>query len=184
MASVQTRPARVRVTAPARLHIGFLDLNGDLGRRFGSIGLAVDRPALSLRLSRAATPSVSGAEVMRAPEAALAETFAEVAALKASGGTDRFGRRFAGVADLTPPYAAVKVTGALFHTQGGLVVDDDARVLDPDGRPFEGLFAAGGAACGVSGSQASGYLSGNGLLTAFAYGALAGAAAARTARGG
>jgi len=31
-----------RVIAPARLHLGFLDLNGKLGRRFGSIGLAID----------------------------------------------------------------------------------------------------------------------------------------------
>jgi beta-ribofuranosylaminobenzene 5'-phosphate synthase len=66
MARVQTRPGTVHVTAPARLHIGFLDLNGGLGRRFGSIGLAIDRPAAMVRLSRAATTSVSGAEVMRA----------------------------------------------------------------------------------------------------------------------
>jgi beta-ribofuranosylaminobenzene 5'-phosphate synthase len=31
----------VTVTVPARLHLGFLDLNGELGRTFGSIGLAL-----------------------------------------------------------------------------------------------------------------------------------------------
>lgn len=31
----------VRVSAPARLHLGFLDLNGESGRKFGSIGLAI-----------------------------------------------------------------------------------------------------------------------------------------------
>lgn len=31
----------VRIEAPARLHLGFVDLNGGLGRRFGSIGLAI-----------------------------------------------------------------------------------------------------------------------------------------------
>ncbi len=31
----------VTVTAPARLHFGFLDLNGDLGRRFGSVGVSI-----------------------------------------------------------------------------------------------------------------------------------------------
>ncbi len=31
----------VRVRAPARLHLGFLDLNGQSGRKFGSIGLAI-----------------------------------------------------------------------------------------------------------------------------------------------
>ncbi len=34
--------AVARVCAPARLHLGFLDLNGNLGRRFGSLGLAID----------------------------------------------------------------------------------------------------------------------------------------------
>jgi len=32
----------VEVCSPARLHLGFLDLNGALGRRFGSIGVAVE----------------------------------------------------------------------------------------------------------------------------------------------
>jgi len=32
----------VYVEAPARLHLGFLDLEGSLGRRFGSVGLTLD----------------------------------------------------------------------------------------------------------------------------------------------
>ena len=32
----------VTVTAPARLHLGFLDLHGGLGRRFGSLGVTID----------------------------------------------------------------------------------------------------------------------------------------------
>jgi beta-ribofuranosylaminobenzene 5'-phosphate synthase len=55
----------VRVRAPARLHLGFLDMNGALGRRFGSIGLAVDRPATRLSVTRAAANSASGAESAR-----------------------------------------------------------------------------------------------------------------------
>ncbi|MBC8407828.1 MAG: 3-ketosteroid dehydrogenase, partial [Rhodobacteraceae bacterium] len=43
-----------------------------------------------------------------------------------------------------------------------------------DKTPFKNLFAGGGAACGVSGPDVSGYLSGNGLLTAFSLGGLAG----------
>ena len=57
--------------------------------------------------------------------------------------------------------------------------DFRARVLRKNGKPFENLFAAGGAAVGVSGSQASGYLSGNGLLTATVFGRIAGANAAK-----
>ena len=73
----------------------------------------------------------------------------------------------------------MRVTGALFHTQGGLEIDAEARVLGPDGRALPNLFAAGGAAAGVSGTTAAGYLSGNGLLTATVLGRIAGARAAR-----
>ncbi|HEX5325244.1 MAG TPA: beta-ribofuranosylaminobenzene 5'-phosphate synthase family protein [Acetobacteraceae bacterium] len=42
----------VVVESGARLHMGFLDLGGTLGRRFGSIGMALDRPQTRLRLVR------------------------------------------------------------------------------------------------------------------------------------
>lgn len=51
-----------RVSAPARLHLGFLDLNGSLGRRYGSIGLALDAPSTDVHVARAATTSASGPE--------------------------------------------------------------------------------------------------------------------------
>jgi flavocytochrome c len=119
---------------------------------------------------------------LKLPEAALQEGFAEVERLKRDHGTDRFGRVFAGVPALSPPFKAVRVTGALFHTQGGLAVNRDAHVLDGDGRSLPNLFAAGGAAAGVSGSQAGGYLSGNGLLTAIVLGRVAGTSAAKICR--
>ena len=74
---------------------------------------------------------------------------------------------------LQAPFYAVKVTGALFHTQGGLDIDAQCRVLRGDGTPFPNLLAAGGAARGVSGNAVWGYLSGNGLLSAVAGGAIA-----------
>ncbi len=74
---------------------------------------------------------------------------------------------------LVPPYYAVKVTGALFHTQGGLDIDSQCRVLHQGGMPWPNLLAAGGAARGVSGNAVWGYLSGNGLLSAVAGGAIA-----------
>ncbi|WP_228000073.1 FAD-dependent oxidoreductase [Nocardia australiensis] len=66
---------------------------------------------------------------------------------------------------LTGPYIAIAITPALFHTQGGLVVDEHARVL-ADRSPIPGLYAAGGAAIGISGHGAGGYLAGNGLIAA------------------
>jgi len=118
------------------------------------------------------------ARVTGLPAGALAATMAKVQALAGSQGTDAFGRRF-GAPALASPFRAIRVTGALFHTQGGLVVDGSARVLRPDGRALPNLFAGGGAARGVSGPDVGGYLSGNGLLTAVAYGRLAGVAAAQ-----
>ena len=74
---------------------------------------------------------------------------------------------------------AVTNARALFHTQGGLDIDARCRVLRADGTPFANLLAAGGAARGVSGNAVWGYLSGNGLLSAVAGGAIA----AETAKG-
>jgi beta-ribofuranosylaminobenzene 5'-phosphate synthase len=56
----------VRVVAPARLHLGFLDLNGGLGRMFGSIGLAVDVPLTELVLRRSRTFKGEGPDHARA----------------------------------------------------------------------------------------------------------------------
>jgi len=106
-------------------------------------------------------------------------TLESVADFKRHGGIDLSGRDWSGMPQLDPPYRAVKVTGALFHTQGGLAVDGRARVLKAGGEPLPNLFAAGGAAVGVSGPDASGYLSGNGLLTAVVLGRIAGGEAAR-----
>ena len=52
----------VKVTTSARLHLGFLDLNGGMGRRFGSLGLAIDRPLTSLTIERAPATRVDGPE--------------------------------------------------------------------------------------------------------------------------
>ncbi len=84
------------------------------------------------------------------------------------GQTDALGRRIERV--LQAPYHLIKVTGALFHTQGGLDINDQCQVLSEQGQPWPNLFAGGGAARGVSGNAVWGYLSGNGLLSAFASG--------------
>jgi beta-RFAP synthase len=57
--------ASITVTIPARLHLGFLDLNGGLGRRFGSIGLAISNLRTKIVLRRASKNQVSGPERQR-----------------------------------------------------------------------------------------------------------------------
>lgn len=115
------------------------------------------------------------------PAAALAEDLAETERLGAAGAADRFGRRFASSQRMRGPFHAIRVRGALFHTQGGLAVNEEARVLRNDGSPFPNLFAGGGAARGISGPGARGYLPGNGLLTALCLGRVAGQNAANLA---
>lgn len=119
------------------------------------------------------------AESLDLPLDALEQTFTEMQQSAESEQPDAFGRTFAPDTLLSAPYYAVRVTGALFHTQGGLEIDGNGHVLDLAGNPFPNLFAAGGAARGVSGSGDSGYLSGNGLLSAVVMGAIAGRAATR-----
>lgn len=116
------------------------------------------------------------AAIVGAPADTVRATFAEVDRIRAGEIDDPYGRSDWGEA-LSPPYATAKVTGALFHTQGGLLTDGHARVLR-DGAPIPGLYAAGGAAAGISGHGAEGYLSGNGLLSALGLGYLAGRHAA------
>ena len=72
----------------------------------GAVHKAGDAPALARRL---------GID----PEG-LAATLHVIDALADAGGIDAFGRRFQADERLRPPYYGVRVTGALFHTQGGL----------------------------------------------------------------
>ena len=59
-------PASVTVTVPARLHLGFLDLNGGLGRSFGSIGLAISGLRTQVTIVRAVQTRVEGPDAGRA----------------------------------------------------------------------------------------------------------------------
>jgi fumarate reductase flavoprotein subunit len=101
------------------------------------------------------------ARAINVPAKNLVAEWTEVERLKVCGGKDDFGRRFMAEQLCAAPFWAVKVTGALFHTQGGLAIDASARVQRKIEGVFPNLFAAGGAAVGVSGSHAAGYLSGN-----------------------
>lgn len=88
-------------------------------------------------------------------------------------GQDEFGRTTFGQL-LRPRFYGIQVTSALFHTQGGLKINDRAQVLGADGKPIPHVFAGGGTAVGISGSGPEGYLAGNGLLSALGLGKIAG----------
>jgi len=118
------------------------------------------------------------AHLVGAPVEAVENTLSAAAAAASGASPDPLGRTD-WEQRLNPPFGAVKVTGALFHTQGGLRVDMNARILS-GGKPIPGMYAAGGAAIGMSGHGASGYLAGNGLLAALGLGYIAGKHAAAT----
>jgi len=137
-----------------------------------------------------AVKSAANAESLSAivgcPVIALDKTLAEVnqlahaTVLEMPDAKDRWGRTFK--RRLEAPFHAIKVTGALFHTQGGLNINAQCQVLKPDGKTLPNLYAAGGAARGVSGAEVWGYLSGNGLLSAIAGGHIAAHAVAHRLR--
>ncbi|MGL4286817.1 MAG: FAD-dependent oxidoreductase [Phreatobacter sp.] len=134
--------------------------------RFG--GLKTAENAQALAAAHGLAPDVLAAELGRYNEAAEGQA------------ADRFGRSNFGLGPLAAPFYACRVVPGLFHTQGGLRIDGDGRVLRKDGTPIANLFAGGGAAAGISGrAGALGYASGNGLLSAIALGRLAALAAAR-----
>ncbi len=150
-------------------------------QRLHALGMTFEdyRNACAAGAMRHADTIAELARLCGLPPDSLAATLEHVGDLALDRGQDRFGRNFTGKAQLQPPYYAVKVTGALFHTQGGLLIDTQARVLRADGGAVPNLFAGGGAACGLSGSTVDGYLSGNGLLTAIVLGRIAGESAAQ-----
>lgn len=143
----------------------------DMARAFPDFVDAEGAGALRSAVSDEALAALVGCDL-----AVLRQTLLNIA----PGFHDPFGRTFKRL--LNAPYYAVKVTGALFHTQGGLDIDAQGCVLKNDGSAMPNLLAAGGAARGVSGNAVWGYLSGNGLLSAVGGGwVVAGTAAAKLA---
>jgi fumarate reductase flavoprotein subunit len=137
------------------------------------------KQALELNAVKFGDTAAALAGALGIPANALTATLNDVRAVKMGTVSDSFGRDFSACRQLEPPYAGIKVTGALYHTQGGLVVDRNARVKDNDGAPLPNLFAGGGAARGMSGPTCSGYIPAAGLCMAMTLGRLAGRGAAR-----
>ena len=81
----------------------------------------------------------------------------------------------------TPPYEAYAVTCGITFTFGGLRVTEGAQVVDTDGRPMQGLYAAGEL---VGGLFYFNYPGGTGLMSGAVFGKLAGTSAGAAARGG
>ena len=60
--SASRNPKQVTISIPARLHLGFLDLDGALGRRFGSVGIAIGGLKTTISVEHAAATHIIGPE--------------------------------------------------------------------------------------------------------------------------
>jgi flavocytochrome c len=151
--------------------------------RLHALGLDFEdyRSALAAGAVHSAETIEALAELFRVSPRVLAETLAEAQEMTVGKRTDSFERDFSKKPALAAPFYGVRVTGALFHTQGGLEIDTHARVLRRDGAPLPNLLAGGGASRGLSGPECDGYFSGGGLLAAVTLGKTAGETAARIA---
>lgn len=129
------------------------------------------RETVSLGGIRRASSLEELAEVTGLDGSALSQSLRDYNS-RAAEGEDSFGRTT--FRRLDPPYYFAAVKPALFHTQGGVMINKNAQVIGSQGSVIPNLYAGGGTAAGVSGHGGSGYLSGNGLLSALGYGWLAG----------
>ena len=68
--------ANVQVRSSARLHMGFFDLHGGLGRKFGSIGLSLAEPVLLMNASGAEKLTITGEQSVPATVLAKANAIA------------------------------------------------------------------------------------------------------------
>ena len=112
------------------------------------------------------------AERIGAPAAALEATAARFNGFAATGVDEDFHRgesvydRYYSDPRVSPncslhavdqaPFYAVKLVPGDLGTKGGLVTDESARVLRPDGSPIPGLYAAGNASAAVMGRTYAG----------------------------
>ena len=99
----------------------------------------------------------------------------------AEGRQDEFGKPLGQGAQLivTPPFYAIRLWPKVHYTPGGLQINSDAQVLDLDGRPIAGLFAAGEVCGGIHGASRLGSCA---LPECIIFGRIAGRQAAAASR--
>ena len=115
------------------------------------------------------------AEQLGIDPAVLAETLKNWNRYVAEQNDPDFGRTTGMEADLSvAPYYAIKIAPGIHHTMGGVHIDTSARVIDINGDPIPGLFAAGEVTGGVHGGNRIG---GNAVADIVVFGGIAGESA-------
>ena len=111
------------------------------------------------------------AEKIGIDPAVLAKTLNDWNGFVAEKNDPQFGRT-TGMNDalLTPPYYAIQIAPGIHHTMGGVKIDTAAEVIDTNGNPIPGLFAAGEVTGGVHGGNR---LGGNAVADIVIFGRIA-----------
>ena len=119
------------------------------------------------------------AEAMNVDAEACVKTMETWNEAVATGVDAEFGRNNGMDADLsTAPFYAIQIAPGIHHTMGGVKIDTATRVIDTEGQPIPGLFAAGETTGGVHGGNRIG---GNAVCDFVVFGRIAGANAAEYA---
>ena len=158
-------------------HVAYMIYDETLHARYEH--LHETRQALEVGAVKFAASVTELSSALGIPSDALTKTLRDLSASKAGYQDDFWGRVFSDAHDLKAPYYGIRVTGAIYHTQGGLEVNENAQVKRGDGSLLPNVFAGGGAARGMSGPRCSGYIPAAGLCMAMTLGRLAGQSAAR-----
>lgn len=103
--------------------------------------------------------------------ATLAKTLADWNEIVKNQRDTQFGRTTGMNADLTTaPYYAIKIAPGIHHTMGGVKINTSAQVINTEGKPIPGLFAAGEVTGGVHGGNR---LGGNAVADIVIFGRIA-----------
>ena len=78
----------------------------------------------------------------------------------------------------TPKFYAIEVKPGIHYTMGGLKINAETQVIDKNGKPIPGFFAAGEVTGGVHGANR---LGGNSISETITFGRIAGANAVKEA---
>lgn len=116
------------------------------------------------------------AKQLNMPAEKLEATVAEYNKMVEAKNDPKFGRKLFDRPITKPPFYATPRAPSIHHTMGGLLISTNAQVLDKNGKPIPGLFAAGEVTGGIHGSNR---LGGNATADVLTFGRIAAKSAAQ-----
>jgi succinate dehydrogenase/fumarate reductase flavoprotein subunit len=129
--------------------------------------LGIDKAALLEELAAFNANAANGLDpVWHRGKATSVDTLAMMGAYRLAEGAT-LPTTVLGVVDKPPFYACRYVPGMMGGTRGGLKVNANAQVVDVDGKPISGLYAAGNCSSGVAAYWAGGATLGQGTVMGY-----------------